>query len=777
MNVSDELGEVQREQLLTKINAAEVRMLFPLIFIYAFILIVGVIGNALVLLVYSVRYKHSPARIYILYLASIDCTICLFGLPYHLIDLTNPYTYTDELRCQILTFIIASLFYMSIFGLIVIAIDRYLKICRPLSTFQVAYFGKKRACVVAMVTAVLLSWPNLILYGPSDMETPVGNLTGHACFFHTEYLETSYPFIYTLITLSVCIFCMVFLAVVYTLICHHIIVRYKGTIKQKWSNPGCEDSTLTDDLAMKTITNSTPVRSSSEKSIRSLDIAKVANTIEEHVESKLIEDHKEATRKEMLLELYDDHIIINEAGCHSEVGTYHEQGEDHLKPLIGECVCRNCKKVNPVKIESLDTNESSGGCKTKSKVVVDDNIESREVMEIESDMDSECGSNFTDDEKSKLLDTSMVHDQVEEIKHMFVIKQDELSDADGKFPDNLECINSLKLKNGDECKESLSKGQECRSTLKENVGSKCFDNDTHVNCSSVGNSKVAKAFRSDAIVETVDIETLDADHESRDSETVVLIAIEDRNEDCKGEISAGEDGIRGANVVMRRYQIRGSPVQKADTKGEATSIAQPNRTKPVIVNKRVHELANGKRHNYRHSLIVSRVSDIAKEDVLERRNSDLGRRSNSSLCGVPKSKSLTLLEHNTLSPHPNNLIDGLRIHTSFNNVNHSNRSSLKLKQPLSRQHYKITKIMLIVTTVFVISYTPALVVTIWSVVNPEFWDKLTEGETIVFEFLLRFYLLNNICNPFIYGFWDRRFKREVMFSLRKVYRRIISLFD
>ncbi|KAH3713004.1 hypothetical protein DPMN_072767 [Dreissena polymorpha] len=92
---------------------------------------------------------------------------------------------------------------------------------------------------------------------------------------------------------------------------------------------------------------------------------------------------------------------------------------------------------------------------------------------------------------------------------------------------------------------------------------------------------------------------------------------------------------------------------------------------------------------------------------------------------------------------------------------------------LSGQHLKITKIMCTVTLVFIVSQAPGLVVTIWSVVNPAFWDELSISETILCEFMVRMYLLNNICNPFIYGFWDSRFNREVKSIFRTIYTTIV----
>ena len=116
--------------------------------------------------------------------------------------------------------------------------------------------------------------------------------------------------------------------------------------------------------------------------------------------------------------------------------------------------------------------------------------------------------------------------------------------------------------------------------------------------------------------------------------------------------------------------------------------------------------------------------------------------------------------------------EGLRIHTCNTHSNsfaNSSNTSTKPPNPPSTKHSKITKVMLTITPVFILSYAPALVITIYSSIRPDIWDTMTEFQTVISEFFLRFYLVNNMCNPFIYRFWDKRFKREIVITFKRIF--------
>ncbi|XP_052761456.1 uncharacterized protein LOC128204130 [Mya arenaria] len=555
-------GIDHQTDILQKINDQEVKALYPLIFFYAIILIIGVIGNAVVLLVYTYQYKRSPARMFILFLASIDFSICLFGLPYHMIDLTHPYTFTNAISCKILTFIISLLFHMSIFGLLVIAVDRYLKICRPLSSFQMSHFGKRRACVLASIAAVIFAWPNLVLYGQSEMETIYPNISGHACFFKTEYTETIYPLVFTMVTLTLCLTSTAFLMVSYSLICHQIITRYRGPSKFEKYVHG-EDSS-TDDVIMKNLTVPMEMKYSP-------------------VPSK---------------------------------GRFNS---------------------------SLQNVRNGSG----------------------------------DISKSRLENAPQNHEQPREV-----------------FP----CSNS---------NDPLIVGSETHKS-----GDKIFT--------------VGKPFDG----RESSVEKLKYSSESLKSSRGILLAQRETTVGNKTTTNDFDFDANGKLIDTETAQLLDIPHKE--------SLGSPTRR------------------------CSEQMNTITNTEVK-----------------VKRSQSLMLPNRNM---YLTNYFDynGLRINQSCCvSIPGSSRSSVKMNKLnlTSKQHFKITKIMLTVSSVFILSHAPAFVITILSTVDTKFWDDLTESETIFFEFLLRFYLVNNICNPFIYGFWDKRFKKEVRFTFRKLKLKIKTLFQ
>lgn len=594
-------GHTNTELLLEEVNAQEVLSLYPLLFFYSTILIIGALGNALVLLVYSFRYRRSPARVYILFLAAIDFLMCSFGLPYHLIDMTHPYTYTNASACKALTFIITTLFHTSIFGLIVIAIDRYLKICKPLGKVQISFFGKKRACGAAILAAVLMSWPNIVLYGPSEMESPNGNITGHACFFETSYLETNYPFIYIMSTLCICIGSTIFLIVSYSLIVHKVCTRYKSTkVKSRGRSP-FDDTTLTEEICFR-------------------------NEFVPAQEEQNYETSFTISSKQLMKGIND-----NFNGNSNIVENLPNSGNSH------------------------NYNEKSVLCNSNGSLAFVREEDKKSITNLQY---KNPNNKLSDDTTEPLLSTNADSATCENNKYNVIVK---FKNTKGGSKSMDACLNLL-----------------------------------------------------------TDLQHLRA------------------------------DTFKGSLISVNSERIK-TPGSLNGSTGKS-SISEVN--------------AVGLRKDGRYSLQVPTSVTPSSTTISFRRTSDLtGAHSDSIAKHWKQCSSLALksLKNNNVFQD-----EGLRINNSCQSVNVSSQGTFKANKTVTKQHSKLTKIMLTITMIFVLSYSPALVVTIWTAVQPEFWDVLDERETVLCEFLLRFYLINNICNPFIYGFWDKRFKREIVFTFRKL---------
>ena len=88
------------------------------------LMIFGIIGNLHVLFVYMFRMKPSNPRTCILTLALLDMIACVIGMPFIIMDMLKPLTFTMVTACKVLRFTNYFICISSSFILSVIAIDR-----------------------------------------------------------------------------------------------------------------------------------------------------------------------------------------------------------------------------------------------------------------------------------------------------------------------------------------------------------------------------------------------------------------------------------------------------------------------------------------------------------------------------------------------------------------------------------------------------------------------------------------------------------------------------
>ena len=82
---------------------------------------------------------------------------------------------------------------------------------------------------------------------------------------------------------------------------------------------------------------------------------------------------------------------------------------------------------------------------------------------------------------------------------------------------------------------------------------------------------------------------------------------------------------------------------------------------------------------------------------------------------------------------------------------------------------KITIILLSITIVFIVSYLPFIVITILDSVSDDYWFEMSNNTELFHNFLLRLYLVNNMANPIIYGFWDKKFRNECVKLIKSLF--------
>ncbi|XP_052082077.1 orexin receptor type 2-like isoform X1 [Mytilus californianus] len=122
--------------------------------------LVGVIGNALVLYVFSSFKQKLTSTIFILTLATTDFLTCLVTIPFTIAVEALYMKLEYDLVCKMYYFLMTTTVPFSAFVMVAIAVDRYLCICHPFKhvmTIKRAEYIVAFLCVFAVVLGVLCS--------------------------------------------------------------------------------------------------------------------------------------------------------------------------------------------------------------------------------------------------------------------------------------------------------------------------------------------------------------------------------------------------------------------------------------------------------------------------------------------------------------------------------------------------------------------------------------------------------------------------------------------
>ncbi|KAK6177502.1 hypothetical protein SNE40_015592 [Patella caerulea] len=195
-----------------------VRMLPAMIFI-GILGIVGLFGNILVIIVYAKYFKHNPSRIFIISVAVFDLISNVLCIPGEIVDLKHSFRFQNAALCKYFRFNNIFAAGSSISMLVIICIERYLKICRPFKPqieLRVAY---KLVGIVASVSFVL-SLPAIVVYGVKTkrVKNDGVEIDAYECNISDDYQDSVWPSIYKAGQFMMFLVFAVILIVLYSLI-------------------------------------------------------------------------------------------------------------------------------------------------------------------------------------------------------------------------------------------------------------------------------------------------------------------------------------------------------------------------------------------------------------------------------------------------------------------------------------------------------------------------------------------------------------------------------
>jgi len=226
LNVSESL-EAKNNELFV--------VLYPMTVILFVILILGTFANVLVIYIYAfVMKRNKEERFFIPWLAFMDaCSVCV-GSSFGIYINFWPYNARNYILCTLLWTITKVFVLSGAFLLLVIAVQRYLKLCRPFGT-QMNMKWKVVSLTLSLILGILLASPVPYFYGVSSIQESTSSLTYHMCGEKLELQSSWELLIYKVILSTFALVGIIIISILYGAVSKRI---YKQILFRRKSYKG-----------------------------------------------------------------------------------------------------------------------------------------------------------------------------------------------------------------------------------------------------------------------------------------------------------------------------------------------------------------------------------------------------------------------------------------------------------------------------------------------------------------------------------------------------------
>lgn len=198
----DAMNETASTAILHELNEAMFVRLAPAVAFLALLMAVGVVGNLAICYIFGFKLGSNTQNFLLLSIGVFDLLSCTLGIPAEILDIRHYFLFESVELCKIIRFCTTFPTLSSIQVLLVIAADRYRKVCRPLYG-QIELKHARLALAAIVLIAFVFSVPPLNIYGHRTFPTNVPGVIGRECSIKDEYSGGTYPIVYQ-VTLAGC---------------------------------------------------------------------------------------------------------------------------------------------------------------------------------------------------------------------------------------------------------------------------------------------------------------------------------------------------------------------------------------------------------------------------------------------------------------------------------------------------------------------------------------------------------------------------------------------
>jgi len=149
------------------------------IFLFSIIVIVGLIGNSMVVIVVAFNQQmRSTTNLLIINLAIADLLFIIFCVPFTATDYVLPYWPFGDSWCKSVQYLIVVTAYASVYTLVLMSLDRFLAVVHPIASMYVR--TEKNA-----ETAIVIIWGVILI-----LAVPVLNRHGEVSYTYYSQVHT-----------------------------------------------------------------------------------------------------------------------------------------------------------------------------------------------------------------------------------------------------------------------------------------------------------------------------------------------------------------------------------------------------------------------------------------------------------------------------------------------------------------------------------------------------------------------------------------------------------
>ncbi|XP_061179194.1 neuropeptide S receptor-like [Saccostrea echinata] len=187
-------------QELERLSEDRAMIYMPVIIFLIVVMLFGIFGNLLVLYIYCFGFKRKPANNFIITMALFDFLASSIAIPLDIYDMRYHYTFYNPIACKVFRYSESAFTDASSFILILIAIDRYLKICKPL--LPESPLRSKLMCAGSTLFGFIFAIPTAVLFGINRKPLYQRNVCGFDCTISNEFMNTKFIKIHYALLLS-----------------------------------------------------------------------------------------------------------------------------------------------------------------------------------------------------------------------------------------------------------------------------------------------------------------------------------------------------------------------------------------------------------------------------------------------------------------------------------------------------------------------------------------------------------------------------------------------